>query len=91
MVCRARGAVVLAPCAATLAPAQTVSLLVGVGLHPADGVHPSLAGSYLTACVIYATLTGRSPISRATLNALPRATATELQRTAWTIVSGQQP
>jgi hypothetical protein len=31
-------------------------------LHLSDGSHPSPAGSYLAACVIYATVTGRSPI-----------------------------
>jgi hypothetical protein len=30
-------------------------------LHVSDGSHPTPAGSYLTACVLYATLTGRSP------------------------------
>jgi hypothetical protein len=31
-------------------------------LYVSDGSHPSPAGSYLAACVIYATLTGRSPV-----------------------------
>jgi len=30
-------------------------------LYSGDGSHPSLAGSYLAACVIYATVTGRDP------------------------------
>jgi hypothetical protein len=30
-------------------------------LHVADGSHPNPAGTYLTACVLYATLTGRDP------------------------------
>jgi len=31
-------------------------------LHTADRSHPTPAGSYLAACVFYATLTGRSPV-----------------------------
>lgn len=31
-------------------------------LYAPDGSHPALPGSYLAACVIYATITGRSPI-----------------------------
>lgn len=34
---------------------------VTVDLYSADGAHPSPAGSYLAACVIYASLTGRNP------------------------------
>ncbi len=30
-------------------------------LHVADGSHPNPTGTYLSACVLYATLTGRSP------------------------------
>jgi hypothetical protein len=33
-----------------------------LNLHVSDGSHPNAAGSYLAACVIYATVTGRSPI-----------------------------
>lgn len=31
-------------------------------LHLGDGSHPTPTGSYLAACVLYATLTGRSPV-----------------------------
>jgi hypothetical protein len=33
-----------------------------IELHIWDGAHPTAAGSYLAGCVIYATLTGQSPI-----------------------------
>lgn len=33
-----------------------------LGLYVSDGSHPNAAGSYLAACVIYASLTGESPI-----------------------------
>lgn len=42
--------------------------------HP-DGSHPSSTGTYLVACVLYATMTGRSPVgAAATLMGLPMAT-----------------
>ena len=31
-------------------------------LYTSDGSHPSLSGSYLTACVLFSTLTGMSPV-----------------------------
>ena len=34
----------------------------GVVLHAPDGSHPTPEGSYLAACVIHATLTGKSPL-----------------------------
>ena len=34
----------------------------GIELFDGSGSHPNLAGSYLEACVFYATLTGKSPI-----------------------------
>ncbi len=38
-----------------------------LALYHQDGSHPSPAGSYLTACALYATLTGRSPVGLATV------------------------
>jgi hypothetical protein len=74
-----------------------------------DGSHPSEAGSYLTACTVYAAITGQSPegapgtlmgyptksLENAVVDTtrmvplvdLPQATATELQRIAWDVVS----
>lgn len=37
----------------------------GVFLWAQDGVHPTPAGTYLAACVIYRTLTGQSPVGLA--------------------------
>lgn len=31
-------------------------------MHISDGSHANAAGSYLAACVIYATITGKSPL-----------------------------
>jgi hypothetical protein len=53
-------------------------------LFISDGSHPNPAGSYLNACVIYATLTGRSPVGA------PR----EIMGTPWSIegpVASSQP
>ncbi len=68
--------------------------------HP-DGSHPSPAGTYLTACVVYAVLTGMSPVGLP-----PRLTSTDiygeplylniqteedaefLQQVAWDVVQG---
>jgi len=38
-------------------------------LYDADGSHPSLAGSYLAACVLFATLFGESPVGIASESA----------------------
>ncbi len=57
-----------------------------------DGHHPGPAGSYLTACVFYAVLTGRSPVGlpcTATMAgqvAIEERTARFLQETAWEAV-----
>ncbi len=62
-------------------------------LHdPNDGHHPGPAGSYLTACVFYSVLTGRSPVGHpctATMAgqvALDERTARFLQEAAWEVV-----
>lgn len=41
---------------------QARAELRGASLYADDGSHPSTAGSYLTAAVVYATLTGESPV-----------------------------
>jgi hypothetical protein len=48
----------------------------------ADGSHPSSAGTYLAACVLYATLTGRSPVGLSETGGLAAADAATLQRIA---------
>jgi hypothetical protein len=52
-------------------------------LYDTDGSHPSLAGSYLAACVLFATLFGESPVGIASEAAgLNRAAIEMLQRAA---------
>lgn len=42
--------------------AEVIRVRPSLNLHTGDGSHPTAAGSYLAACVIYATLTGRNPL-----------------------------
>jgi hypothetical protein len=53
-----------------------------VGLWADDGMHPSMAGSYLSACVFYALLSGRSPAGSGFTAALEPEQARFLQRVA---------
>jgi len=51
-------------------------------LYSNDGSHPSAAGSYLAACVIYATISGHSPIGLAAVDGVDNATTLALQQAA---------
>ena len=52
----------------------------------ADGRHPTLAGTYLSACVSYAALFKRSPVGLSYTAGLEQADATFLQTVAWDTV-----
>ena len=52
-------------------------------LYFTDGSHPNEAGSYLAACVLYATLTGKDPRGAAPLASLTPELAARLQQVAW--------
>ncbi len=54
-------------------------------LHDKDQSHPTLAGSYLAACVFFAVLFGENPVGIA-CDLLPQAEAERLQTTAWALV-----
>jgi hypothetical protein len=54
-------------------------------LHQPDGSHPTAAGTYLAACVVYATLFGRTPEGLPPVNVDPEQ-ARLLQRVAWSSV-----
>jgi hypothetical protein len=56
-------------------------------LLESDGHHPNVAGSYLAACVFYATLTGRDPTWSSYTGGLARADARFLQRVAADVTS----
>jgi hypothetical protein len=54
-----------------------------LNLYQPDKRHPSLAGTYLAACVTFTALTGRSPVGNSYLAGLDAPTATLLQTVAW--------
>jgi len=61
------------------------------GLHVEDKSHPNQHGTYLAACVFYATLTGRDPrgLPNAGLDEVGADDAAFLQRIAWQTVTGR--
>lgn len=64
----------------------------GVALWAPDGSHPSVAGTYLAACVIYATLYGHSPRGSPFTAGLDAATARTLEDVAAdTVAAYAQP
>jgi hypothetical protein len=53
-------------------------------LHDRDGSHPTVAGSYLAACVFFARLFGESPVGRGgVVSGLSDADRDVLKKTAW--------
>jgi hypothetical protein len=69
----------------------------GIKLYASDGIHPSAAGVYLSACVFYASITGDSPLDNPVYTSigfdnpdeiikLDGDTIQFLQRIAWEIV-----
>ncbi|MEF3109999.1 hypothetical protein QFI91_13000 [Raoultella sp. WB_B2P2-3] len=76
-----------------LAFAKSLQRNPEINLYHSDGNHPSLAGTYLTACVLFATLYNKSPVGGAlpvdsTMN---EQTAHALQQTAWdTVIAFRQ-
>ncbi|MCE9526735.1 MAG: hypothetical protein K8R36_11855 [Planctomycetales bacterium] len=52
-------------------------------LFARDKAHPGLWGSYLYSCLIYSTITERSPIGLASPETIPADIAKSLQETAW--------
>ncbi len=61
-----------------------------LALYKSDKSHPTKAGTYLAACVFYATLTGESPVSLpGRIGGLSDEAAKLLQETAWVVVQAQ--
>ena len=52
-----------------------------IALHDSDGSHPTMAGSYLAACVVFRTIHRRSPVGLDPLTLEPQV-ATRLQAAA---------
>ena len=57
-----------------------------LNLYADDRRHPSLAGTYLASCVVFAALTGRSPVGNSYLAGIDEPTAHFLQTVAWQTV-----
>jgi hypothetical protein len=71
---------------AGLAFARALAKQPELTLYVADKRHPSLAGTYLAACTVFASLTGRSPVGNPYLAGLDEPTAHLLQQVAWDTV-----
>ncbi|HEY2186999.1 MAG TPA: DUF4886 domain-containing protein [Caldimonas sp.] len=63
-----------------------------IELYVADKRHPTLAGTYLAACTVLATVYGQSPVGNHYTAGLPADIAAQLLATAWeTVRSFKQP
>ena len=71
---------------AGLAFARAVGKQPELNLYAPDKRHPSLAGTYLAACTVFAVLTGRSPVGNSYLAGIDAPTAGFLQTVAWETV-----
>ena len=71
---------------AGLAFARSIASKPELNLYAPDKRHPSLAGTYLSSCTVYAALFGRSPVGLAYTAGLDDATARHLQTVAWETV-----
>ncbi len=79
----ANGALVIP---AGLAFARAIAKQPELNLYAADKRHPSLAGTYLASCAVFAALTGRSPVGNRYLAGIDEPTAHFLQNVAWETV-----
>ena len=71
---------------AGLAFARAIGKQPELNLYAADKRHPSLAGTYLATCTVFAALTGRSPVGNPYLAGIDEPTARFLQTVAWETV-----
>jgi hypothetical protein len=71
---------------AGLAFARALARQPELTLHAPDKRHPSLAGTYLASCVVFAALTGRSPVGNSYRAGIDGPTAKFLQTVAWETV-----
>jgi hypothetical protein len=69
-----------------LAFAKAIAQRPELNLYAADKRHPSMAGTYLAACTLYATLFKRSPVDLKYVAGLDEASAKLLQNVAWETV-----
>lgn len=71
---------------AGLAFAKAIAKRRDIELYEADKRHPSLAGTYLAACTVYATLYRKSPVGLGYTAGLSTELASLLQTAAWETV-----
>jgi hypothetical protein len=71
---------------AGLAFARAIKLQPDIELYQRDGRHPSMAGTYLAASTVYATLFGKSPVGLSYTADLAPGLVTLLQSVAWETV-----
>ena len=71
---------------AGLAFARSIRQKPDLNLYAPDKRHPSLAGTYLSAVTVYATLLRKSPVGLPYVAGLDPATARHLQTVAWDTV-----
>ena len=73
---------------AGLAFAKAIAGRPGLVMNAEDKRHPSLAGTYLAACTVYAVLEGKSPEGNTYTAGLDADLAKYLQTVAWETVQG---
>jgi hypothetical protein len=71
---------------AGLAFARSIAKRPELNLYVPDKRHPSVAGTYLAACTVYASLFKKSPVGLSYTAGLDEATAKHIQSTAWETV-----
>jgi hypothetical protein len=69
-----------------LAFAKALAQRPDIELYIADKRHPTLAGTYLAACVVFASVTGQSPVANSYTAGLDAAAVAHLQNMAWQTV-----
>ena len=79
-------------CSAVMSPAgeafrKSIALNPSLELYQLDESHPSLEGSYLTACVFYEVLFQKSVLSNTFISSVNSSTATFLQQVAHDVVN----
>ncbi len=77
---------------AGLAFARSIAIKPELNLYVPDKRHPSLAGTYLAACTVLASVNGINPVGNSYTAGLDAATARHLQQVAWdTVQAYRQP
>jgi hypothetical protein len=75
---------------AGLAFAAAIAARPELELYQPDKRHPSLIGTYLAACTVFATTTKKSPVGNSYTSGIEPALAAFLQKTAWDAVQAYQ-